>query len=85
MFLSFYLFKIFPAAKQIPNEIISAHTTVGPTGVESSIDASIPNDEHATEMITETMTVERKLRATRIAESAGKISNAETSSEPTSR
>ena len=56
---------------------------VGPTGVEQSIAAIIPKIAHTVEMIAEHITTPLKVRATRIAERAGKISSAEMRREPT--
>ena len=74
---------MLPRAKQMPNAIISAHTTVGPTGVESRIEDIIPMQAHTTEIIAEQMTTPLKLLHTLMDERAGNITSAEISSEPT--
>ena len=73
----------FPITKQIRKAIMSATTIVGPTGVEKSIAHKIPDIAHTHEITAEQMTTPLKERTTRIAESAGNISNAEMRSEPT--
>ena len=80
-----YILKIFPIAKQSANAAISAHTTVGPTGVPARIETRMPTDEQTTDIIAAKITVVLKLLAMRIAESAGNIISAEISNEPTRR
>ena len=63
--------------------MISAHTTVGPTGVDASMEIMIPSAAHTTESMAEKMTTPRKLLHTRIADIAGNIMSAEIRSEPT--
>ena len=59
------------------------HTIVEPTGVDTRIDIKIPAAEQNTDNTTEQRMTDLKLLKTRIAESAGKITKAEISSEPT--
>ena len=58
-------------------------TIVEPIGVPHTILITIPTNEHTTERIALTTVTERKLLHTLIAESEGKIINAEISNEPT--
>ena len=58
-------------------------TIVGPTGVENIIAERIPRRAQATEITVDVTTTRLKVLATRIAESAGKITSAEIRSEPT--
>ena len=78
-----YLCSIFPAILQIKNAIISAATTVEPTGVPASIEKSIPAAAQKTEISAEKITTGRKLLNSLIADRAGKITNADISREPT--
>ena len=68
---------------QSPNATMSTATTVGPTGVDARIATSIPISAQSVETIAAVITTPLKVRATRIAESAGKITSAEIRSEPT--
>lgn len=56
---------------------------VEPTGVETSIEMKIPKVAQITDIIAEPMITPRKLLKTPIADSAGKITKADTSNEPT--
>lgn len=76
-------FMILPAIVQIKNADKSAATIVLPTGVPAIIAISKPETEQITEITAEQIVTERKLLKIRIAERAGKITNAEISSEPT--
>ena len=69
--------------QNIINTTISAVTIVAPTGVENRMDNIIPVPAQITDMTAEQMITLLKLWNTRIAESAGKIINAEISREPT--
>ena len=62
---------------------MSTATMVGPTGVEASIDATIPAREQSTEIIAAQMITPLKLLNMRIAERAGKIMSADIRREPT--
>ena len=63
--------------------IISEATIVAPVGVENRIERIMPAAAQITEMTAEQIITLRKLRNSRIAESAGKIMSAEISKEPT--
>ena len=69
--------------KQIKNATMSMATIVEPTGVPARIATRIPTSEQMTEMIAAATVTEKKLLNTRIAESAGNTTNAETSNAPT--
>ena len=69
---------------QSPNAAISVTATVAPTGVEIITDISIPAAAQTTESAAENITTGLKLLKRHIAESAGKTTSAEISSEPTS-
>ena len=56
---------------------------VEPTGVPASMDTRIPKKAHMTERTAAQIVTVLKLRSRRIADSAGKITNADMSSEPT--
>lgn len=71
------------ARLKIKNTAISAATIVAPVGVFNNMDNIIPAAAQITEIIAEQMVTLLKLLKRRIAESAGKIISAETSSEPT--
>ena len=62
---------------------MSIATIVEPTGVPARIATRIPTSEQMTEMIAAATVTEKKLLNTRIAESAGNTTNAETSNAPT--
>lgn len=62
--------------------IISAATTVEPTGVENRIDARIPVAAQITDNTAEQIITLRKLLNTRIAETAGNTISADVSNEP---
>ena len=72
-----------PITQFIKNTIISATTIVEPTGVENSMETTIPTNEQHTEIMAEYITTPLKFLITLIAESAGKITNAEIKREPT--
>ena len=57
---------------------------VAPTGVLNKIEIIIPKNAHSAEIIPEQIVTDLKLLNTRIDESAGNITSAETRSEPTS-
>ena len=78
-----YLCSSFPTILQIKKAIISAATTVEPTGVPAMIEKSIPAAAQKIEIAPEKITTGRKLLNIRIAERAGKITKAEISKEPT--
>ena len=63
--------------------IISTTIIVAPTGVPAKIEAIMPVNEQATEIILEQIITPLKLLNKRIADNAGNITNAETRSEPT--
>lgn len=65
------------------NAAISTATIVEPTGVPTRIEISIPSNEQVTEMTAEQIITDLKFLNTRMAESAGKMTNAEISNEPT--
>ena len=65
------------------NAAMSVMTIVDPTGVSQSIERIIPTKAQQTDRIAEQIVTERKLFRMRIAESAGKITSADTRSEPT--
>ena len=58
-------------------------TIVEPTGVPAKMATKIPAREQTTEMIAAAMVTEKKLLKTRMAESAGNTTSAETKSAPT--
>lgn len=58
-------------------------TIVEPTGVDTRIDTMMPIAAQNTDMIAEHTITDRKFLNTRIDDSAGKITSAEMSSEPT--
>ena len=60
-----------------------ATTIVAPTGVEHIIDKSMPTNAQITEITADTITTPRKLYIKRIAESVGKIINADINKDPT--
>ena len=60
-----------PIREKIRNTRICATTMVEPTGVESSMEATMPTAEDTTEITAEQITTRLKLLNTRIAESAG--------------
>ncbi len=64
-------------------QIISTSIIVAPTGVPAKIERIIPKKAHKTEIIPEQIITPLKLLKTRIAESAGNITSADTKSEPT--
>lgn len=68
---------------KMTNAMISMATMVDPTGVPCKIESKIPTVAQQTESTAEQMVTERKLFNTRMADSAGKITNAETNNEPT--
>lgn len=74
---------ILPTRQQIKNITISAATIVEPTGVEKKIDSMIPASAQTTEITPAQITTPLKFCITRIADSAGKITSAEISREPT--
>ena len=80
---SIYLCSSFPAILQIKKAIISAATTVEPTGVSARIEKSIPAAAQKTDIAPEKITTGRKLLNSLIADRAGKITNADISREPT--
>ena len=65
--------------------IMLTATTVEPTGVEITIEVSIPTAEFTTDMAAAHSVSALKLRQTRIAERAGKMTSADMRSEPTRR
>lgn len=73
-----------PAADVSPNTIICTATMVEPTGVPARIEINMPASEHTTAKTAAQTVTPKKLLNMRIAESAGKIIRAETSSDPTS-
>ena len=56
---------------------------VAPTGVAAKSEINIPSTAHSTESAAEHIVTPKKLLQSRIAERAGKITNAEISNEPT--
>ena len=56
---------------------------VDPTGVPAAMESSMPRNAQSTDSTAEQMVTDRKLRNSRIADNAGKITNAEISSDPT--
>ena len=60
-----------------------AATMVDPTGVPARIDTNIPISAQTTDSTTEQTVTEQKLLNSRMADIAGKITNAEIISEPT--
>ncbi len=62
---------------------ISTATMVEPTGVPARMDVRIPSTAQKTERIAEQRITDLKFLNKRIAESAGKMTKAEISSEPT--
>ena len=58
-------------------------TMVGPTGVENIIAERMPTRAQETETTVESITTSLKVLATRIDASAGKITSADISNEPT--
>ena len=68
---------------QMMNAAMSVTTIVDPTGVPSRSESTIPSSAHTTEMTAEQIVTERKLLKIRIAESAGKMTSADTRSDPT--
>ena len=65
------------------NPAMSAATIVDPTGVPARMETMIPNAAQKTENKAEQIVTLLKLLNTRIADNAGKITNAEINSEPT--
>ena len=65
------------------NAAISVTTIVDPTGVPIKMESTIPKTAQTTEITAEQIVTERKLLKMRIAESAGKMTSADTRSEPT--
>ena len=72
-----------PMIQQAANASASTTTIVDPTGVPARIDTMIPISAQQTERTAEQIVTDRKLRKSRIADSAGKITNAEIRSDPT--
>lgn len=66
-----------------PKTIASAATMVDPTGVPASMDIIIPESAHITDKTAEHIVTLLKLLKSFIADSAGKITSADMSSEPT--
>ena len=62
---------------------MSTATIVLPTGVSARMEITMPEKAQATERTAEQIVTARKLLNSRIADSAGKITSAEISSEPT--
>ena len=62
---------------------MSTATMVDPTGVPARMDIRIPVNAQMTESMAEHMVTDRKLLNRRMADSAGKITRAEISREPT--
>ena len=62
---------------------MSTTIIVAPTGVPAKIDVIIPKNAQTTEIIPEEIVTALKLLKTLIAESAGNITKADTSTEPT--
>ena len=58
-------------------------TTVEPTGVPANIEASMPKEAQATDIITEQILTDLNVLNTRIADMAGKTINADISKAPT--
>ena len=79
----FPTFESLPTTEQAAKAIISAATTVAPTGVENKTETTIPRTEQITDRQAAQTVTERKVLKTRIAESAGKTTRAEMRSEPT--
>lgn len=69
--------------QQPRNATRSAMTMVAPTGVEASIEISSPTTAQTTEITAAQKITPRKLRNSRMADSAGKTISAEVSREPT--
>lgn len=75
--------QIKPIEEQTAKAIISAATTVAPTGVDATIETVIPTSEQKTERHAANTVTEKKVLNIRIAESAGKTMSAEISKDPT--
>ena len=67
----------------MPNATISVTTIVDPTGVPARIDNNNPKTAHTTDNTTEQIVTDKNDLNIRIADNAGKIINAEISSDPT--
>ena len=65
------------------NPTMSTTTMVAPTGVPARMEIKSPTIAHTTEKMPAQMVTDLKLLNTCIADSAGKITNAEIKSEPT--
>ena len=65
------------------NAAMSVMTIVDPTGVSKKIERTIPSSAHTTEIIAEHTVTVLKLLNILIADSAGKMTSADTRSEPT--
>lgn len=72
-----------PITANTANITISAATIVEPTGVPATIDISMPASVQMTDSTAEQIVTFRKLLNTLIADSAGKITRAEISNDPT--
>lgn len=72
-----------PITWNTPKASISIATTVEPTGVPPRMEISIPVNAQNTDSAAEHMVTALKLLNTRMADSAGKITNADISSDPT--
>lgn len=85
MLLNYYMRLLFakPIKKKIAKPSISIATIVEPTGVPARIEIIMPDKAHTTENIAEQIVTARKFLNKRIAESAGKITRADISREPT--
>ena len=70
-------------AEQIANAAMSVITIVDPTGVSHIMDRTIPKSAHTTEITAEQMVTDLKLLNILIADNAGKITSADTRSDPT--
>ena len=77
------LLRMVLAMKQMRNATMSAATIVEPTGVPARMAAMIPVSEQITEIVAAATVTVKKLLKTRMAESAGKTTSAETSKAPT--
>ena len=78
-----YLLSTAPQSVKMPNTAMFTATMVEPTGVPARIETAMPKTAQTTEITAEQTVTERKVLKTRIDDSAGKITNAEISREPT--
>ena len=82
--MHYFDFEVITEARlNIKNTEKFAATIVAPVGVDNNTERIIPEAAQITEMLAEQIVTLLKLLKIRIAESAGKIISAETSSDPT--